>query len=139
VRLDQQSCRERLAAARVAYLATAGRDLWPHVVPVTFAVVDNQLVTGVDQKPKSTTSLRRLRNIGENPLVSVLCDRYEDDWTRLWWVRAAGHARIVSEGDTRDSATVLLRAKYPQYKDDPPQGPIIVVAIDSWSGWSFSL
>ncbi len=123
---------------RVARLATTGADLQPHLVPVTFAVVDEQLVIGIDQKPKSTTRLRRLRNIQENPHVSVLADHYDDDWTQLWWVRADGRASVVDDGPLRDQAVRLLVAKYQQYADDPPGGPAIVVDIAQWSGWAYT-
>jgi PPOX class probable F420-dependent enzyme len=137
VRLDQQACRDRMTAARVGYLATAGRDHQPHLVPVTFAVIDDRIVTAVDQKPKSTTALRRLQNIAENPLVAVLCDHYDDDWRRLWWVRADGAGRAVDDPPSRDPALAALVSKYPQYRDDPPRGPILVVTIRSWTGWQY--
>jgi PPOX class probable F420-dependent enzyme len=133
MRLSTEDCRQRLMAAARAFLATTGEDLRPHLVPVTFAVEDDKLVIAVDQKPKSTTDLRRLRNISWNPRVAILCDRYDDDWSQLWWVRADGAARI----DQRNPAAVeSLAAKYPPYRLDPPRGPIIVVNIDQWTGWS---
>jgi PPOX class probable F420-dependent enzyme len=137
VRLDQQACRDRMTAARVGYLATVGADRQPHIVPVTFAVVDDRIVTSVDHKPKSTTKLRRLRNIAENPAVAVLCDHYDDDWQRLWWVRADGAARLVDDKTIRERAVSALVAKYPQYDDDPPNGPVLVVTIKSWTGWQY--
>ena len=121
----------------MGYLATTGRDLLPHVVPITFAVSDDRLVTVVDQKPKSTTDLRRLRNIADNPLVSVLCDHYSEEWDRLWWVRVDGRATLVAGGAGRGAAIDLLTAKYPQYRDDPPQGTAVVMEIDFWTGWAF--
>lgn len=121
-----------------AYLATAGADRRPHIVPVTFAVDDDEVVIGIDQKPKATTDLKRLRNIEENPRVAVLCDEYDDDWTKLWWVRADGAASVVTQGDRWESAIDLLRARYPQYEADPPRGPVIVIRVDRWSGWSYA-
>lgn len=138
MRLSADECRARLTAARIARLATVGADMRPHVVPVTFGMSGDRLVIGIDQKPKSTTKLRRLRNIMENPRAAVLVDHYDDDWTRLWWVRADGGAKVVTEGGLRDTAVELLVAKYRQYVDDPPCGPVIVVDIDHWSGWAFS-
>ncbi|NDL60336.1 TIGR03668 family PPOX class F420-dependent oxidoreductase [Phytoactinopolyspora mesophila] len=138
MRLNEAECRRRLGAARVARLATTGADMRPHLVPVTFAVSGDLLVVGVDQKPKTTTKLRRMRNIEENPRVTVLCDHYDDDWTQLWWVRADGEASIVERGEIRDHAIELLVAKYEQYAVDPPAGPVIVLAIGAWSGWAYS-
>ncbi|HZJ48600.1 MAG TPA: TIGR03668 family PPOX class F420-dependent oxidoreductase, partial [Acidimicrobiia bacterium] len=89
---------ERLSNARVGYLATAGVDGRPHVVPFVFAITGGRIVSAVDRKPKRSRDLRQLRNIAANPAVSVLVDHYEKDWNRLWWVRADGRGRIVSEG-----------------------------------------
>lgn len=125
-----------MSAARVAYLATTGSDLRPHIVPVTFALASDRLVTAIDQKPKSTTRPRRLSNVAENPLVTVLCDRYDEDWTRLWWVRADGRADVAETGAARDAGLASLATKYAQYRDDPPRGPVIIVTIESWTGWS---
>jgi PPOX class probable F420-dependent enzyme len=133
--LATEVCRQRLTAADRAVLASTGSDLRPHLVPVTFALAGDELVIAIDQKPKSTTDLRRLRNIAWNPRVAILCDRYDADWSQLWWVRADGAARI----DQHNPAAVeSLAAKYPPYRLDPPRGPVITVTIDNWAGWSYS-
>lgn len=137
-RLGDMTCREHLVGARVAHLATAGLDLQPHLVPVTYAVEGDEIVIGIDQKPKTTYNLRRLRNIAENPRVAILCDHYDDDWTQLWWVRADGSADIVTEGDAWSAAIEQLTAKYEQYQSDPPRGPVIRIHVDALSGWSYS-
>ncbi len=138
VQLDESTCRERFESARVARLATVARDLQPHIVPVTFAVSGDTIVTAIDQKPKTTTRLRRLQNIADNPRVSLLVDHYADDWDELWWVRADGTATIVEDDGARQTAIRCLAAKYAQYRDQPPLGPVIEVAIDSWRGWSYA-
>jgi PPOX class probable F420-dependent enzyme len=102
---------------------------------VTYAVHADELFIAIDQKPKSTTDLKRLRNIAENSQVSVLIDEYDEDWSRLWWVRVDGKARVLSDSS---AAVELLVAKYPQYDADPPRGPVIVVQVERWSGWSFA-
>lgn len=62
----------------MARLATAGADGRPRVVPITFVVDGGQMIyTAVDAKPKTTTRLRRLRNISANPRAAVLADHYE--------------------------------------------------------------
>ena len=136
MRLDSPTCRERMQTARVAHLATAGTDLRPHLVPVTFAVINDTIVIGVDQKPKTTTNLRRLRNINENPAAAMLCDHYDEDWTQLWWVRIDGSAQILREGKSWSDAIRELAAKYPQYAADPPRGPVIRIDVTTWSGWA---
>ncbi|PZF79836.1 TIGR03668 family PPOX class F420-dependent oxidoreductase [Jiangella anatolica] len=142
MRLTPDVCRQRMAAARVAHLATAGSDGHPHLVPVTFALVSSsgvdRVAIAIDQKPKSTLALRRLRNIAENPRVAIMCDHYAEDWTQLWWVRGDGRAIVVDDGAGRDGALVALSLRYGQYRDDPPRGPIILIEITAWSGWAYA-
>jgi PPOX class probable F420-dependent enzyme len=123
--------RERFAATRVARLATVSGDGSPHLVPMVFVLHGERLVSAVDQKPKQSVALRRLDNIAVNPFVSVLVDEYADDWTTLWWARADGWAHVEHDYDLAD-----LIARYPQYQEQPPLGPAIVVEVDHWSGWS---
>ncbi|WP_433439369.1 TIGR03668 family PPOX class F420-dependent oxidoreductase [Nonomuraea sp. CA-141351] len=136
--MDGERARARFRGERVARLATVSGDGTPHLVPVTFAVVADRVVTAIDHKPKTTTDLRRLRNIRENPRVSLLADHYEDDWTRLWWARADGQARVVEEGPQREPAIDALAAKYGQYREHRPDGPVILVDVTRWTGWSFT-
>jgi PPOX class probable F420-dependent enzyme len=131
--LGPSVCRARLAEAERAFLATTGEDLRPHIVPITFVLTGDVLVFAVDQKPKTTRSLRRLANIAWNPQVAVLCDSYDANWTQLWWVRADGHATVSGSGPVG-----LLAAKYPQYAESPPAGPFVTITIDDWTGWSYS-
>jgi PPOX class probable F420-dependent enzyme len=119
----------------VARLATAGNDARPHLVPVTFAVDGDTVFSAVDQKPKSTTALKRLRNVTENPSVSLLADHYDDDWDTLWWVRADGTAAILA-GDSQQRPLALLATRYPQYLQEPPPGPVLAVTVTRWSGWA---
>jgi PPOX class probable F420-dependent enzyme len=125
------------AGARVARLATAGEDGRPHLVPLVFAVVEDTIYSVVDAKPKRTTQLRRLANVAANPSVSVLVDHYDDDWRKLWWVRADGTARVVpldsAEGRLALSA---LTSRYPQYATTVPPGPVLAIDVERWVSWS---
>ena len=85
----------RWPEARVARLATVDEQGRPHVVPICFAVDGDLLYTAVDAKPKRTRELRRLRNVEANPAVEVVIDHWDEDWSRLWWVRLSGQARVV--------------------------------------------
>jgi PPOX class probable F420-dependent enzyme len=135
--------------ARLATIGPAGR---PHLVPVTFALDGDRIYTVVDAKPKTTPNLRRLRNIAADPRVTVLADHYEDDWDRLWWVRADGLAAILggpaqapgqpagAAGPAADTAgpLALLAARYPRYRAAPPTGPLIRIQVERWTGWAAS-
>jgi PPOX class probable F420-dependent enzyme len=135
--LDGAQARRRFTSARVARLATADASGVPHLVPIVFAVVGETIYTAVDAKPKRTTALRRLANVRSNPRVAVLADRYEDDWTALWWVRADGTARILDPEDTTTAGALdALAARYPQYRRDPPPGPVLAIEVATWTGWA---
>ena len=126
-----------VAAARVGRLATVTAGGRPHVVPCCFAAHDGALVSAVDAKPKSTMALRRLDNVRANPAASLVVDHYDDaDWGRLWWVRVDGTARVVEGGAERDAAVAALVAKYPQYREQPPPGAVLVLHPVTWRGWA---
>jgi PPOX class probable F420-dependent enzyme len=136
MRLDQDESRRRFAASPVARLATVDEHGQPHLVPVTFAVAGDVVVTAVDHKPKSGRPLRRVRNAERNPAVSVLVDMYDEDWTRLWWVRVDGRAEVLREPrDLREPIEALVQ-KYAQYRDRPPGGPVLRIEVTHWTGWS---
>jgi PPOX class probable F420-dependent enzyme len=120
----------------VARLATVGANGQPHVVPICFALDRDTLYTAVDEKPKRTKRLKRLENVRRDPKVSVLVDRYEEDWSRLWWVRLDGEARVLDEGPEREEAVALLLEKYEQYRLQPPTGPVIAIAIAHSRAWA---
>jgi PPOX class probable F420-dependent enzyme len=136
--LDPAEARGRFAAACVARLATADAGGRPHIVPVTFALDgDGTIVTAVDHKPKRTRALKRLANIAENPRVTLLVDHYADDWEALWWARADGTATVAEPGTGEaEHAAALLAERYAQYRERPPEGPAISVAVERWSGWT---
>jgi PPOX class probable F420-dependent enzyme len=135
--MDAGWSRARFADARVARLATVDGAGRPHLVPIVFALLGDDLYSAVDAKPKSGAPLRRLANIRANPAVSVLVDGYADDWRELWWARADGTARIVEAGDPAAADPLAaLTARYPQYRQAPPPGPVIAVAVRRWSGWA---
>jgi PPOX class probable F420-dependent enzyme len=136
--VNEQEARRRFAAAQVARLTTVGPDARPHIVPVVFAVEGDRIYSGIDEKPKRDGRLKRLRNISENPAVSMLVDHYEDDWEKLWWVRADGEGRTVQDDAEIRHARELLLAKYPQYRElELDIGGAIAVDVARWSFWSY--
>jgi len=137
--LDQDDCRDRFTAARRAQLATADADGRPHIVPVTY-VVDSadRVYIAIDSKPKRQGKLKRISNIEANPSVALLADEYDDDWSKLWWVRADGSARMLTDEEGWSGLLMLFQERYPQYVADVPQGPVIEVTVERWSGWQFA-
>ena len=106
------------------------------MVVVTFVVDGDTIYTAVDQKPKSGTNLKRLRNVGENPMVTMLADHYSDDWETLWWVRADGRAAILADQRQMAAPLALLANRYWQYRQAPPTGPVLAVTVERWTGWT---
>ena len=125
-----------MVQARAARLSTVRPDGHPHIVVINFALDGATIVTAIDHNPKTTTALQRLKNIEAHPVVSILIDHYEDDWSRAWWVRADGTAKIESEGAPRAQAIELLADNYAPYRQRPPCGPVIAVTVDRSASWS---
>jgi PPOX class probable F420-dependent enzyme len=135
-RLDDAEARSRLGAARVGRLATVTPEGRPHVVPVCFALDGDVVYSAVDDKPKATRSLTRLDNVRASPGAALLVDHYDEDWQRLWWVRADGEARVLEESAPEHRrAAELLRGKYDQYRDHR-LGSVIALHVQSWRSWA---
>lgn len=131
--------RHYVERAPIGRLATADAEGQPHVVPVCFAVVGDDLVTPIDEKPKRVgpEALRRSRDIDENPHVALLVDHYTPDWARLGWVQIRGTATRCSPSEPiHPAAVAALRRKYDQYAShDLDARPIIRIsptAVRSW-------
>ena len=103
----------------------------PHVVPVCFALDGGRIVTAVDAKPKTTTRLARLANVRASGRASLLVDHYVEDWTELWWVRVDGSAAVIDD----EAAIDALAAKYAQYREARPAGPVIAIEPERWRSW----
>lgn len=136
--MDLTEALDRLASAPVGRFASITPDGRPHLVAVTFAVSDDVLVHMIDNKPKMTRRLQRLKNVEMTPQASLLIDNYDDDWSALWWVRVDGAASVVAEGMQWEKARAALVEKYPQYRESPPVGPAIFLSIDRVTHWESS-
>jgi PPOX class probable F420-dependent enzyme len=133
--VDPQRTRSLVADARVARLATVAADGRPHLVPITFVLLGEVVYHAVDHKPKRSTRLRRIANLTATGHACILIDEYDEDWSRLWWVRLDGTGRVVSSPEEAARARAALVAKYPQYSSRPPEGPVIAVDIADWRTW----
>jgi len=132
---------ELLRAARVGRLATVGGDGRPLVVPVCYVFDGALIYSAVDAKPKRTRELRRLRNIAENPQVSLVVDEWDEDWTRLRYVIVEGRAGVLTDGAEFSRAVDLLVAKYPQYRTlglSRESGAVIRVTPDRILPWKYA-
>ena len=139
VQVNRDEAVARVRSARVGRLATVTADVKPHVVPFVFALVERasaiRVYWVVDQKRKRSPQLQRIRNLEQNPAAEFEVDGYNEDWDRLWWVRASGAGRMVGSPTERAAALAALQAKYPQYTTAPPPGPIFAIDIETITGW----
>jgi PPOX class probable F420-dependent enzyme len=138
-----ESILERWPVASLATLGAKGR---PHVVPIVFARVGGEIWSPIDGKPKAGGELVRIRNVRRDARISLLLEHYEEDWTRLWWLRADGEAEVVTLAESRSDPKVqaalsALRRKYPQYEEVPLIGPsatLLRMRIESFRSWCAS-
>jgi PPOX class probable F420-dependent enzyme len=98
-------------------------------VPVVFAVDRPLVLLPIDTvKAKSTTQLQRVTNLAGDDRCVLLVDHYDDDWSKLWWVRLHGTA-TVAEG-RHDALTA-----FPQYREEGAVAATIVLRPELVSGW----
>ena len=153
MRLSAEQARARFADCPVAVLGTVDEAGAAHLVPVTYVVSSDRpssdrpsgnrlhgdrVYIAVDDKPKRSQDLKRLRNIATNPRVSLLAQHYQDEWSGLWWARADGTARVIEPGDMPFGVLGGLVGRYSWYREHPPSGPVIEVTVERWSGWAFA-
>jgi len=125
----------QLDRIRVATLATVSGDGRPHLVPVVFARDGDDLVTAVDGKPKKRKALARIANISRDPRVTLLAHLYDEDWSKLWWLRVDGTASVEEGGESFGRALTALRNRYPQYESVDLTGPVIRIVVKKTTAW----
>ena len=129
-----------IRSARLAHLATADQTGQPHVIPICFVFDGKYFYSPIDEKPKRAAplKLKRLRNIKENPQVSLVIDHYDENWSKLGYLLVFGKARILSSGKKHQDAIRLLRRKYWQYRrmalERRPMISITPTKIVVWGG-----
>jgi PPOX class probable F420-dependent enzyme len=134
--------RALLERARVARLATADAKARPHVIPFCYALDEEAIVFVVDEKPKAEgRTLKRIRNLGENPSVALVVDHWDEDWSQLEYVLVQGEAVIVDDEKIWARALARLRDRYPQYREmalDPARNPIVRITVRRVHHWRAS-
>jgi PPOX class probable F420-dependent enzyme len=131
---------ELLYQGRVARLGTADRAGQPLVVPICYVFDGRACFSAIDAKPKRVDArrMRRIRNIAENPRVSLTVDRYDEEWSRLCWVIVQGRADILTAGPERAAAVDGLLTKYAQYRAmglDREAATVIRIAPEKVLSW----
>jgi len=119
LKLDQKT-KTLIKRAKVARLATVDQKSHPYVVPVVFVFHENSFFIPLDEKVKTVNAgkLKRVKNIEENPNVTLLIDKYQNDWKKLFFLMIHGKATVIDGKNSKlmDKIHKLLILKYPQYK-----------------------
>ncbi|MGH7909798.1 MAG: TIGR03668 family PPOX class F420-dependent oxidoreductase [Thermodesulfobacteriota bacterium] len=131
---------EFIKSHRVARMATVDGLGRPLVVPICYYFDGRFIYTPIDKKPKraSPRELKRVRNIIENPNVSLVIDEYYEDWTKLYYVIINGRAEIIESGEEYQNSLRLLSEKYHQYRDMKLSGlnlPVIKIILERIISW----
>jgi PPOX class probable F420-dependent enzyme len=133
-----------LASARRAVLATISPDGRARLVPICFSLDAERpiLYTPIDDKPKRADdplALARVRDILADPRVTVLVDRWDEDWDRLGWLRAEGRAVVLqpaADPAEHGAAVMTLRAKYRRYETHRLETrPLIRIRLERVTSW----
>ena len=125
---------EMFEEARVARLGLLDEEDRPRVLPVTFAPFESALWSAIDRNPKRPGEPARVRRLRRRPEATLLVDRYYDDWSRLAWVEVRGRLSVEPLGPALNA----LAAKYPQFVEEPPQGPLLRLAPQRFACWRAS-
>ena len=115
-----------LSTEPVGRLGLLDDEIAPRVLPVTFALHEGALWSAVDEKRKYRRgrALARVRFLEQRPRACLTVDHYEHDWSTLAWVQALGDVEVM-ELEQAPDALSALRAKYPQYREQAPRGPLL--------------
>lgn len=138
-----------LASSRRAVMGTTGPSGSPRLFPIAYAALPAAdpivVYTAIDEKPKTLADpmrLARVRDITQRPRVSLLLDRWSEDWRELEWMRLDGSALVLdatlpAHAPERRRAIDLLRQRYPQYETHRLETrPIIRIVVDHVASWS---
>lgn len=127
--------RKFLEGERVVRVATAAADRTPHVVPVCHAVDRNAIYFA------SEAGNRKIRNIGRRGRVSLVADRYAENWRRLRGVVVTGTAQVFASGPEFERGRRLLYKKYPQYEKvaalEPGESVVVRVTPTHVQSWDY--
>ncbi|HEY7454771.1 MAG TPA: pyridoxamine 5'-phosphate oxidase family protein [Thermoleophilaceae bacterium] len=128
--------RRLLDEERVARLAYVDDNERPRVLPVTFALSGNAVWSAIDEKPKRPGEPARVRYLRRRPEAALVVDEYSDDWSRLAWVQLLGRVTVLpADEPLAADALAALAAKYEQYADRTPPGPLLRLDVERALQW----
>ena len=125
-----------LETERRGVMTTLASDGSPHAVPVVFARVGNEIVSPIDHKPKSGQVLARVKNLERDDRVTLLVDRWDEEWTRLKWLMIRGRATV--DPHAPQAVMRALNERYQQYDIDERHDAVIRIRPSRLSWWAWS-
>lgn len=123
--LNHTSLKTIINKVRVARLATVDSECKPHLIPVVFVFENGCYFIPIDEKSKRSRPdrLKRVKNIQQNPNVTILIDEYNEDWRKLYFIMIQGTASIIGDKELEQRELLLLERahrllsdKYLQYQ-----------------------
>jgi Pyridoxamine 5'-phosphate oxidase len=139
VKLTENAAMNLLEAHDHGVLCTLHVERGIDAVPVVYVTdADGYLGVPVDRvKPKSSLQLQRVANLEADDRATLLIEHWDnDDWSRLWWVRAELRWQGDDEHQREGSLADGLSRKYAQYRIDEPFAKVLVLRIIAVTGWT---
>ena len=129
-----------ISKKRIAHFATCDSKGAPTVIPICFVYHSGIVYTPLDKKPKKIlpTKLKRVKNILENPFVSLVVDEYNENWKMLSYIMIQGSASLIDHGEEYKNALQMLCEKYNQYREmnlDELGLPVIKIVSNKIISW----
>jgi len=141
LKLDQKT-KTLIKRAKVARLATVDQKSHPYVVPVVLVFHENSFFIPLDEKVKTVNArkLKRVKNIEKNPNVTLLIDKYQNDWKKLFFLMIHGKATVIDGKNNKLMYKIhkLLISKYPQYKKIGVGNSCIKITPHGITHWKYS-
>lgn len=131
-----QTIADLLVEERRGVMTTVAPDGSAHAVPVVFARVGEEVISPIDHKPKTGAVLARVKNLQRDDRVTLLVDRYDEDWTRLAWLMVRGRATIDPGAPV--SLMHELNRRYNQYEPDERHDALIRIRPLRLSWWTWA-
>lgn len=107
IRMDDQAVEAYVAASSRARVSTLDRRGAPHVVPITYTVLDGSVAFWADRASQKVANLRR------DPRVACVIDDGVD-FAELRGVEILGNAELHDDPETTARVTDLFCAKVPE-------------------------
>ncbi len=107
IRMDDQEVEVYIAASSRARVSTLDKRGAPHVVPITYTVLDGSVAFWADRGSQKVANLRR------DPRVACVIDDGVD-FADLRGVEILGNAELHADPETASRVTELFCAKVPE-------------------------